>query len=129
MYNKMIRNKMFTYFNILKGFVRPDQYIEALVVIKSIRNKVKEFSSMPDANHLFQFMRDVSYELGIKSPFEDMRILDNVYHLLDDIDELTWKEIIASYNSEHKSAVPESIVEEMFKNFTSEKRNVLVAEA
>lgn len=129
MYNKMIRNKMFTYFNILKGFVRPDQYIEALVVIKSIRNKVKEFSSMPDANHLFQFMRDVSYELGIKSPFEDMRILDNVYHLLDDIDELTWKEIIASYNSEHKSAVPESIVEEMFKKFTSEKRNVLVAEA
>ena len=129
MYNKMIRNKKLTYFNILRGFVRSDQYIEALVIIKSIRNKAKEFSSMPDANHLFQLMKDVSYELGIRSPFEDMRILDTVYRSLDNIDELTWKEIIASYNSEQKSVVPESIVEEMFKKFTSEKRNVLVAEA
>ena len=84
--NNMIKNKMFTYFNRLKGFVRPGQYIEALVIIKGISTKVKEFSSIPDTNHLFQFMRDVSYELDIKSPFEDMRILDNVYHLLDDID-------------------------------------------
>lgn len=127
--NNMIKNKMFTYFNRLKGFVRPGQYIEALVIIKSISTKVKEFSSIPDANHLFQFMRDVSYELDIKSPFEDMRILDNVYHLLDDIDELTWKEIVASYDSKNKSMVPELIVEEMLKKLTSEKRNILVAEA
>lgn len=48
---------------------------------------------------------------------------------LKHIDELSWKEIITSYNSNYRTIVPELIVEEMLKKFAAEKHNVLVAEA
>lgn len=122
------QGKMFTYFNLLRGYVKQEEYIKALAIIKGIRSKIIEYNITPDLNQLFNLMRKVSCELDIKSPFEDMRTLDNAYHSLNNIDELSWKEIISSYNSVHKSNVPEPIVEEMLAKFTTDKRNVLVAE-
>lgn len=129
MNNNKLKSNMFTFFNLLRGYVSREERITALAIIKGIRTKIIEYNITPDANRLFSLMGEVSYELGVESPFEDMRTLDNVYHSLNNIDELSWKEIVSSYNPVDKIMIPEPIVEEMLTKFTSDKRNVLVAEA
>ena len=112
---------MFTYFNLLRGYVSREDHITALAIIKEIRTKIIEYNITPDANRLFSLMGEVAYELGLESPFEDMRTLDNVYHSLNNIDELSWEEIVSSYNPVRKTMIPEPIVEEMLTKLTSQK--------
>ena len=57
MNNNKLKSKMFTFFNLLRGYVSREERITALAIIKGIRTKIIEYNITPDANRLLGICR------------------------------------------------------------------------
>ena len=126
-------NTKFQYFNAIRGVTSPREYAKALAVVKKVREEAKVINTELSSEQLFGLMTAVSNEFNIDSPFKDRGSFHNVFHSTEEFKELTWGDIVTFYENDmendRKILVPEEVVNEMMKKLSSNKKNILIAEA
>lgn len=122
-------NRLYAYFNAIRGNNTPDEYESTLAVLKKTMDQQALANKKMDDAELYELMRNVADEFEVPNPFTDRRRFLDVYRTLADFEDVTWSDILEYGDRRAKFRVPEALVDEMEKNFIEGFQEVLIPEA
>lgn len=128
-------DRLYSFFNAIRGNNTPSEYESALAVLKKTMDlqlmAVDENFNPHELNdeELYELMRSVADEFGIANPFPDRERFFNIYRTLRNFEDVTWTDILEYGDRRAKFRVPEALIDEMEKNFIEGFQEVLIPEA
>lgn len=128
-------DRLYSFFNAIRGNNTPSEYESALAVLKKTMDlqlmAVDENFNPHELNdeELYELMRNVADEFGIANPFPDRERFFNIYRTLRNFEDVTWTDILEYGDRRAKFRVPEALIAEMEKNFIEGFQEVLIPEA
>lgn len=122
-------NRLYAYFDAIRGMSTPSEYEENLAVLKKLMDIESMQDRKLDDDELYSLMHQVAGEFGVRNPFPDRNNFLHIYKSLHDFDEVTWEDIIEYGDRKAKFRVPDALVDEMEKNFIDGFQEVLIPEA
>lgn len=128
-------DRLYSFFNAIRGNNTPSEYESALAVLKKTMDlqlmAVDENFNPHELNdeELYELMRNVADEFGIANPFPDRERFFNIYRTLRNFEDVTWTDILEYGDRRVKFRVPEALIDEMEKNFIEGFQEVLIPEA
>lgn len=133
--NKSRIDRLYSFFNAVRGNNTPSEYESVLAVLKKTMDlqlmAVDENFNPHELNdeELYELMRNVADEFGIANPFSNRERFFDIYRTLRNFEEVTWTDILEYGDRRAKFRVPEALVAEMEKNFIEGFQEVLIPEA
>lgn len=133
--NKSRIDRLYSFFNAVRGNNTPSEYESVLAVLKKTMDlqlmAVDENFNLHELNdeELYELMRNVADEFGIANPFSNRERFFDIYRTLRNFEEVTWTDILEYGDRRAKFRVPEALVAEMEKNFIEGFQEVLIPEA
>lgn len=133
--NKSRIDRLYSFFNVVRGNNTPSEYESVLAVLKKTMDlqlmAVDENFNPHELNdeELYELMRNVADEFGIANPFSNRERFLDIYRTLRNFEEVTWTDILEYGDRRAKFRVPEALVAEMEKNFIEGFQEVLIPEA
>jgi len=133
--NKSRIDRLYSFFNVVRGNNTPSEYERVLAVLKKTMDlqlmAVDENFNPHELNdeELYELMRNVADEFGIANPFSNRERFLDIYRTLRNFEEVTWTDILEYGDRRAKFRVPEALVAEMEKNFIEGFQEVLIPEA
>lgn len=133
--NKSRIDRLYSFFNAVRGNNTPSEYESVLAVLKKTMDlqlmAVDENFNPHELNdeELYELMRNVADEFGIANPFSNRERFLDIYRTLRNFEEVTWTDILEYGDRRAKFRVPEALVAEMEKNFIEGFQEVLIPEA
>lgn len=130
----MIRNneridRLYSYFNAIRGTNTPSEYESVLAVLKKVMDIQEQSINELSEDELYSIMRQVAADFEVLNPFPDKNKFIDVYRTLRGFETVTWADIIEYGDRRAKFRVPEVLVDEMEKNFIDGFQEVLIPEA
>ncbi len=128
-------DKLYSYFNAIRGNNTASEYQETLAVLKKTMDLEatavdEDFKPLElSDDELYGLMKTVAGEFGIDNPFPDKDRFLNIYKTLSSFEEVSWEDIIEYGDRKSKFRVPEALVDEMENNFIEGFQEVLIPEA
>ncbi len=122
-------DKIYAYFNAVRGNNTPSEYQVTLAVLKKTLEQEKMQGCVMNEDDEFMLMRNNADLFEVANPFPDKKEFLEVYRTLRDFDEITWVDILEYGDERAKFKVPEALVDEMEKVFIDGFQEVLIPEA
>lgn len=128
-------DRLYSFFNAIRGNNTPNEYERALAVLKKTMDlqsaAVDEDFNPCELNdeELYELMRNVADDFGIVNPFPDKERFYDIYRTLKNFEDVTWTDIIEYGDRRSKFRIPEALIDEMEKNFIEGFQEVLIPEA
>lgn len=128
-------DRLYSFFNAIRGNNTPNEYERTLAVLKKTMDlqsaAVDEDFNPCELNdeELYELMRNVADDLGIVNPFPDKERFYDIYRTLKNFEDVTWTDIIEYGDRRSKFRIPEALIDEMEKNFIEGFQEVLIPEA
>lgn len=122
-------DRIYSFFNAIRGNNTPSEYQCVLAILKKVMVLQACALNEMDYDDLYQLMVGVAEDFEIRNPFPDKERFVDIYRTLQGFEEVTWTDILEYGDSRAKFRVPESVVDEMEKNFIDGFQEVLIAEA
>ena len=122
-------DRVYSFFNAIRGNNTPNEYQSVLAVLKKVMVLQDCAQNEMDYDELYQLMESVATDFEIPNPFPEKERFVDIYRTLQGFDELSWTDILEYGDDRSKFRVPESVVDEMEKNFIDGFQEVLIAEA
>ena len=128
-------NRLYSFFNAIRGNNTPNEYERTLAVLKKTMDlqsaAVDEDFNPCELNdeELYELMRNVADDFGIVNPFPDKERFYDIYRTLKNFEDVTWTDIIEYGDRRFKFRIPEALIDEMEKNFIEGFQEVLIPEA
>ena len=128
-------DKLYSYFNAIRGNNTVSEYQETLAVLKKtmdLETTAIDENFNPcklSDDELYDVMKSVASDFGIANPFPDKERFLNIYKTLSSFEDVTWEDIIEYGDQKSKFRVPESLIDEMEKSFIQGFQEVLIPEA
>ena len=116
---------MYSFFNAIRGNNTPNEYQSVLAVLKKVMVLQDCAQNEMDYDELYQLMESVATDFEIPNPFPEKERFVDIYRTLQGFDELSWTDILEYGDDRSKFRVPESVVDEMEKNFIDGFQEVL----
>lgn len=127
--NKSRINRIYSFFNAIRGNNTPDEYETTLAVLKKTMDQQAMSNKELSDTDLYELMRNVADEFEVPNPFPDRQRFADIYRTMRDFENVTWSDIIEYGDRRAKFRVPEALVDEMEKNFIEGFQEVLIPEA
>ena len=128
-------DKLYSYFNAIRGNNTASEYQETLAVLKKTMDLEatavdEDFKSLElSDDELYGLMKSVAGDFGIDNPFPDKDRFLNIYKTLSSFEDVSWEDIIEYGDRKSKFRVPEALIDEMEHNFIEGFQEVLIPEA
>lgn len=122
-------NRVYSFFNAIRGNNTPSEYQSVLAVLKKVMVLQEYAQNEMDYDELYELMISVAKDFEISNPFPDKERFIDIYRTLQGFDELSWTDILEYGDARSKFRVPESVIDKMEKNFIDGFQEVLVTEA
>ena len=128
-------DKLYSYFNAIRGNNTASEYQETLAVLKKTMDLEatavdEDFKPLElSDDELYGLMKTVAGDFGIDNPFLDKDRFLNIYKTLSSFEEVSWEDIIEYGDRKSKFRVPEALIDEMEHNFIEGFQEVLIPEA
>jgi restriction endonuclease, S subunit len=122
-------DRVYSFFNAIRGNNTPNEYQSVLAILKKVMVLQDCAQNEMDYDELYQLMESVATDFEIPNPFPEKERFVDIYRTLQGFDELSWTDILEYGDDISKFRVPESVVDEMEKNFIDGFQEVLIAEA
>lgn len=128
-------DKLYSYFNAIRGNNTASEYQETLAVLKKTMDLEatavdEDFNPIElSDDELYGLMKSVSGDFGIDNPFPDKDRFLNIYKTLSSFEDVSWEDIIEYGDRKSKFRVPEALIDEMEQNFIEGFQEVLIPEA
>lgn len=122
-------DKLFAYFNVMRGHNTLSEYQCTLAILKKTMDLQKVNPQSFEDDSLYELMRNVADEFREPNPFPDKDEFLNMYKDLHNFEMVTWTDILEYGDGRTKFRVPEPLVDEMEKNFSESAQEVLISEA
>ena len=122
-------NKLYSYFNAIRGNNTTDEYETTLAVLKKTMDLQASMNKEMDEVELYELMRNVADEFEVPNPFTDRQRFVDIFRMLRGFDDISWSDIIEYGDRLAKFRIPEALVDEMEKNFNEGVQEVLIPEA
>lgn len=122
-------DRVYSFFNAIRGNNTPNEYQRVLAVLKKVMVIQECAQNELDYDELYELMLSVATDFDIPNPFPEKRRFIDIYRTLQGFKELSWTDVLEYGDVKSKFRVPESIVDEMEKNFTDGCQEVLIPEA
>lgn len=128
-------DRLYSFFNAIRGNNTPNEYERTLAVLKKTMDlqsaAVDEDFNPCELNdeELYELMRNVADDFGIVNPFPDKERFYDIYRTLKNFEDVTWTDIIEYGDRRSKFRIPEALIDEMEKNFIEGFQEVLIPEA
>ena len=128
-------DKLYSYFNAIRGNNTASEHQETLAVLKktmdleatAIDEDFKPLELSDD--ELYGLMKSVAGDFEIDNPFPDKERFLNIYKTLASFKDVSWEDIIEYGDRKSKFRVPEALIDEMEHNFIEGFQEVLIPEA
>ena len=127
--NKERIDRIYSFFNAIRGMNTPDEYESTLAVLKKVMDIQEQRIDKISDEELYDIMRSVADDFGIPNPFNDISKFLDTFKTLRGFETVTWTDIIEYGDRRTKFRVPEALVNEMEKNFIEGFQEVLIPEA
>ncbi len=121
-------DRLFAFFNLIRGHNTPSQYQVTLAILKKTM-EIQKANEDLQGDALYETMRDVADGFREPNPFKNKEEFLEVYRPLSSFETVTWSDILEYGDSRTKFRVPEPLIDEMEKNFTDSAQEVLIPEA
>ncbi|WP_462289385.1 restriction endonuclease subunit S [Holdemanella biformis] len=122
-------DRIYSFFNAIRGNNTPNEYQRVLAVLKKVMVIQECAQNELDYDELYELMLSVATDFDIPNPFPEKRRFVDIYRTLQGFKELSWTDVLEYGDVKSKFRVPESIVDEMEKNFIDGCQEVLIPEA
>ncbi len=128
-------DKLYSYFNAIRGNNTASEYQETLAVLKKTMDLEatavdEDFNPIElSDDELYGLMKTVAGDFGIGNPFLDKDRFLNIYKTLSSFEDVSWEDIIEYGDRKSKFRVPEALIDEMEHNFIEGFQEVLIPEA
>ena len=128
-------DKLYSYFNAIRGNNTVNEYQETLAVLKKTMDLQ---ASAVDENfnpcklsddELYEVMKSIASDFGIDNPFSDKDRFFNIYKTLNSFEDVSWEDIMEYGDRRSKFRVPEVLIDVMEQNFVDGFQEVLIPEA
>lgn len=127
--NKEYTNRLYSFFDAIRGDNTPSEYESTLAVLKKVIDIEKQCINKLDGDDLYRIMTQVADSFKVGNPFPDSNKFLDIYKTLKSFEMVTWDNIIEYGDRRAKFRVPEALVGEMEKNFIDGFQEVLIPEA
>lgn len=121
-------NRLYAYFNAIRGNNTPSEYQVTLAVLKKTMEQEAMMGGNLTEEEVFMVMRNIADSFEVANPFPDIKQFLDIYRTLRDFEEVTWADILEYGDDRTKFRVPEALVDEMEKSFVDGFQEVLVPE-
>ena len=128
-------DKLYAYFNAIRGNNTVSEYQEILAVLKKtmdLQAAAVDENFNPcelSDDELYEIMQSVAGNFGIDNPFPDKERFLNIYKTLSSFEDVSWEDIMEYGDRRSKFRVPESLIDVMEENFIEGFQEVLIPEA
>jgi len=122
-------NRVYSFFNAIRGNNTPNEYQRVLAVLKKVMEIQECAQNELDYDELYELMLSVATDFDIPNPFPEKDRFIDVYRTLQGFEKLSWTDVLEYGDVKSKFRVPESVVDEMEKNFIEGFQEVLIPEA
>lgn len=128
-------NKLYSYFNAVRGNNTASDYEGTLAVLKKTMDlqaaAVDENFNPCQMNDegLYELMRSIADDFGIDNPFPDKERFFSIYRTLCSFEDVTWEDIMEYGDRRSKFRVPKVLINVMEQNFIEGFQEVLIPEA
>lgn len=128
-------DKLYSYFNAIRGNNTVNEYQETLAVLKKTMDLQ---ASAVDENfnpcklgddELYEVMKSIASDFGIDNPFPDKDRFFNIYKTLSSFEDVSWEDIMEYGDRRSKFRVPEVLIDVMEQSFVDGFQEVLIPEA
>ena len=128
-------DKLYSYFNAIRGNNTVSEYQETLAVLKktmdlqatAVDENLKPLELNDD--EVYALMKSIAGDFGIDNPFPDKDRFLNIYKTLSSFEDVTWEDILEYGDRKSKFRVPEALIDVMEQNFIDGFQEVLIPEA
>ncbi len=128
-------DKLYSYFNAIRGNNTVSEYQETLAVLKktmdlqatAVDENLKPLELNDD--EVYALMKSIAGDFGIDNPFPDKDRFLNIYKTLSSFEDVTWEDILEYGDRKSKFRVPEALIDVMEQNFIEGFQEVLIPEA
>lgn len=127
--NKERIDRIYSFFNAIRGTNTPDEYESTLAVLKKVMDIQEQSIDKIEDEDLYEIMCSVADDFGIRNPFNDISSFLDTFKTLRGFESVTWEDIIEYGDRRTKFRVPEALIDEMEKNFIEGFQEVLIPEA
>lgn len=128
-------DKLYAYFNAIRGNNTVSEYQEILAVLKKtmdLQAAAVDENFNPcelSDDELYEIMQSVAGNFGIDNPFPDKERFLNIYKTLSSFEDVSWEDIMEYGDRRSKFRVPEALIDVMEENFIEGFQEVLIPEA
>ena len=128
-------DKLYAYFNAIRGNNTVSEYQEILAVLKKtmdLQAAAVDENFNPcelSDDELYEIMQSVAGNFGIDNPFPDKERCLNIYKTLSSFEDVSWEDIMEYGDRRSKFRVPEALIDVMEENFIEGFQEVLIPEA
>lgn len=128
-------DKLYAYFNAIRGNNTVSEYQEILAVLKKtmdLQAAAVDENFNPcelSDDELYEIMQSVAGNFGIDNPFPDKERFLNKYKTLSSFEDVSWEDIMEYGDRRSKFRVPEALIDVMEENFIEGFQEVLIPEA
>lgn len=128
-------DKLYSYFNAIRGNNTVSEYQETLAVLKktmdlqasAVDENLKPLELNDD--EVYALMKSIAGDFGIDNPFPDKEQFLNIYKTLSSFENVSWEDIMEYGDRRSKFRVPEALIDVMEQNFIEGFQEVLIPEA
>ena len=128
-------DKLYAYFNAIRGNNTVSEYQEILAVLKKtmdLQAAAVDENFNPcelSDDELYEIMQSVAGNFGIDNPFPDKERFLNIYKTLSSFEDVSWEDIMEYGDQRSKFRVSEALIDVMEENFIEGFQEVLIPEA
>ena len=128
-------DKLYAYFNAIRGNNTVSEYQEILAVLKKtmdLQAAAVDENFNPcelSDDELYEIMQSVAGNFGIDNPFPDKEHFLNIYKTLSSFEDVSWEDIMEYGDQRSKFRVSEALIDVMEENFIEGFQEVLIPEA
>lgn len=122
-------DRLYSFFNAIRGFNSPDEYVSTLAVLKKVMDIQEQSIDEISDSDLYRIMQQVADDFMVPNPFPKMEKFIDIYRTLRGFEDVTWTDIIEYGDRRTMFRIPEALADEMEKNFIEGFQEVLIPEA
>ncbi len=120
--------RLWDYLNRIRGFVHPEQYLNASVIMETVKEEIANRDA--DPNEIYAAVLRAADRMRVQNPFPDEKAAYSVYHSYLEIEEMNWEELLAqTLKDERYPVLAEAVVKLYEERMEKNPAEVMIAEA
>lgn len=125
-----MNNRLMSYWNMMRGAVRTDDYITTAVLLDEVKKRLENTNAKVTVDDAYAVLLEVADELRVRNPFTDKDRFNLMYQEALKYKKVDWEGAIAQMASASRMpTLPKAIIDVYRERFDIKPDTILIAEA